>query len=129
MVKVAVSRLHDSIYDREGSSRNLGPTGPTFLCNPAHLRATHLSGLRDDVHAAVPEDADGAVKVGRGEVIAEEDQMLVEVLEQVGVVVVPASVDRPLEQLCDFRGHFPDDPLEEQYNLKLKTHSSSYRIF
>ena len=101
----------------------------TKLCDRVHLISTHLSGLRDDVHAAVPEDADGAVKVGRGEVVAEEDQMLVEVLEQVGIVVVPTSVDRPLEQLCDFRGHFPDDPLEEQYNLKLKTHSSSYRIF
>lgn len=83
--------------------------------HPVHQRVTYLSGLRDDVHAAVPEDADGAVKVGGGEVIAEENQMLVEVLQEVGVVVgVPASssVYRILQQLGDLWGHFPDDPLE-----------------
>ena len=78
-----------------------------------------MSGLRNDVHAAVPEDADCPVKVGRREVIAEEDQMLVKVLQQVGVVVVSAAVDRSLQQLGDFRGHFPHDSLEEQYYLEL----------
>ena len=90
----------------------------TKLCDRVHLRSTHLSGLRNDVHAAVPEDADGAVKVWRGEVIAEKDQMLVEVLEQIGVEVVSASVDRSLEQLGDFRGHFPDNPFQEEYYLQ-----------
>ena len=54
----------------------------TLYERPSLSLITHLCGLRNDVHAAVPEDADGAVEVGRGEVVAEEHEMLVEVLRK-----------------------------------------------
>ena len=82
---------------------------------------TYLRGLRDDVQAAVPEDGNGAVKVGGGEVVAEEDEVLVQVLQQVGRVaaVVTPAFDRLPEQPGNLWRHFPDYLLHEQYNLKL----------
>ena len=91
---------------------------------------TYLRGLRDDVQATVPEDGNGAVKVGGGEVVAEEDEVLVQVLQQVGWVaaVVTPAFDRLSEQPGNLGRHFPDYLLHEQDDLKLKAECGSVNI-
>ena len=91
---------------------------------------SYLRGLRDDVQATVPEDGNGAVKVGGGEVVAEEDEVLVQVLQQVGWVaaVVTPAFDRLSEQPGNLGRHFPDYLLHEQDDLKLKAECGSVNI-